>query len=347
MDFFEQQRTPGENGNGVNLERFCIVYLAYFDEARGHQLLLVHPSELKDDVEFLQQESKTVFIHSIWWMSVDLQAELSHVDLEFGGRNYLAKKFTAPSHRPKKRSGMDEDTPETIVLFLNIPISLNPFGGEILNKLYVALTSAFKDDFSLAIEKTICDAKIIKSPKDKETCLAGQSILDRMAATIQATLTGYAKQLEVSTSPDGGKQKALAYLLYQDIKKRPQPAPPANTFFEPATQPAIVDLGASLHAKVKLVDASFYKDQNNVNISLVNIANCDLDNCVVSIAYIEEFFERYFYDVNIDCWFEGEELSFQFECIGKKILDEYMITVKQAEKTIFQQKIHTNKLRVK
>ncbi len=346
MDFFDQKGTSGEDTNNVNLERFCIVYLAYFDEARGHQLLLVHPPELKDDEEFLQQESKTVFIHSIWWMSVDLQAELSHVDLEFGGRNYIAKKFNAPSHRPKKRSGMDDNTPETIILFLSLPINLNPFGGEIINKLYMALTSTFMNDFSLAIEKTICDAKIIKNPRDKEICVAGQSILEKMSTTIRVTLADYAKQLEVKAAPDDGKQKALSYLLYQDMKARPTPVPASNTFFEPASQPAIVDLGAVLHAKVKLVDASFNKEQCTVNISLVNVSNSDIDGCVVNIAYIEDFFERYFYDVNIDYWFEGEELNFQFDCVGKKILAEYLVNVKQSGKTIFQQKIHTNKLRV-
>nr|MDO8113854.1 hypothetical protein [Candidatus Sigynarchaeota archaeon] len=347
MEFFDQK-----NGNHrdetatINLESQVIIYLAYFDEARGHQLLLVYPSELKNDTEFLQAESKTVFIHSIWWMSVDVQAELSHVDLEFGGRNYLAKKFLAPSHRPKKRSGMDENTPETVVLMLSIPINLNPLGGELLNKLYQELTTKHLDEFSKAIEKSICDAKIIKSPKDKEISIAGDKIIEKMTATIHFVLHEYAKHLEVNVSSEEDKRKALAYLLYQDIKKKSPVKVSKDVFFETASSAPIVDIGAVIRSKIRLADASVNKNDNQINVTLINAASGDICNCVVSIAYIEDFFEKYFYDVNVDCWFQGEELNFQFERIAAKPKEEYLVSVKEEGNVIFQNRILTNKLKV-
>ena len=346
MEFFEKDsKNINVSGSGIDLERFCVVYLAYFDEARGHQLLLVHPPELKDDEEFLQNESKTIFIHSIWWMSVELQEELSHVDLEFGGRNYLAKKFHAPSERKKKRSGMDETTPETIVLILNIPINLNPFGGELLNRLYARLTEKYISDFSTDIKKSICEAKIIKSPKDKQSCIEGEKILSRMTTTIRDILKEYGKELEVNIGGEGEKQKALAYLLYQDIKKRPQPRTDKDLFFEDTKTKSVIDISSILHDKIKLENATLLKNENKINLSLVNVSNEDIENCVVSIAYVEDFFEKYFYDVDIDFWFEGEELNFQFERVSKKIKEEYLITVKQDANVIFQQKIQSNKLK--
>jgi len=63
-------------------------------------------------------------------------------------------------------------------------------------------------------------------------------------------------------------------------------------------------------------------------------------------AYIEDFFEKYFYDVNVDCWFGGEELNFQFERIGNKLKEEYLITVKQDSDVLFQSKILTQKMKV-
>jgi len=60
---------------------------------------------------------------------------------------------------------------------------------------------------------------------------------------------------------------------------------------------------------------------------------------------MEEFFEKYFYDVDVDCWLEGEELNFQFERIGKKMKEEYLVTVKQEGKPIYQKKLVTTKLK--
>ncbi|MEX2681279.1 MAG: hypothetical protein Q6373_006740 [Candidatus Sigynarchaeota archaeon] len=348
MDFFEKKSEPAgtDGGAAINLEKLCVIYLAYFDEARGHQLLLVHPPELKNDTEFLQAESKTVFIHSIWWMGVDVQAELSHVDLEFGGRNYLAKKFLAPSHREKKRSGMDEKTPETIVLILSIPISLNPFGGDLLSKLYQAITARHMDEFSTAIEKAICDAKIIKSPHDKDVSAAGQKILDSMTRTIRTVLQEFAKQLELNVSTEDDKRKALAYLLYQDIKGKPAASKGENGFFEAIERPPIVDIGSAARSKITMTEALLKNDENKIHITLVNSSSDEIYNCVVSIAYMEEFFEKYFYDVTIDCWFAGEELNFQFERVGgKKMKEEYLVTVKQDGKPIFQKKLVTTKLK--
>nr|MDO8083349.1 hypothetical protein [Candidatus Sigynarchaeum springense] len=349
MDFFEKKNVSAdvEGGAAINLEKLCVIYLAYFDEARGHQLLLVHPPELKSDTEFLQAESKTVFIHSIWWMGVDVQAELSHVDLEFGGRNYLAKKFLAPSHREKKRSGMDVNTPETVVIILSIPINLNPFGGDLLSQLYQAITARHMDEFSIAIEKAICDAKIIKSPRDKEISATGQKILDSITNTIRTTLQGFASQLEVNVSSEDDKRKALAYLLYQDIKARPVSQKAESGFFEKIEGPPIVDIGSAARSKITMTEALLKNDENKIHVTLVNSSTDEICNCVVSIAYMEDFFEKYFYDVNIDCWFADEELNFQFERIGgKKMKEEYLVTVKQDGKPIFQKKLATTKLKV-
>ncbi|MHA1682958.1 MAG: hypothetical protein ACTSUE_18610 [Promethearchaeota archaeon] len=347
MDFFENGNQSGKkDSGGIDLERFCVIFLAYFDEARGHQLLLVHPPYLKDDEEFMKTEAKTIFIHSIWWMSVELQAELSHVDLEFNGRNYLAKKFHAPSNRVKKRSGMNETTPETIVLILSIPINLNPFGGEILDNLYNKLLSDFKKDFSIAIEKSICEVKIIKSPRDREACLKGKEVLDAMRKSIREVLSEFAKKVQVNVNTEGEKQKALSYLLYQDIKKKPILKPVKDIFFEPSKKVEFKGLGDTLKQKIRLADSYMIKDEGKINLTLVNSSGEDLDDCVVNIAYLEDFFEKYFYSIDIEYWFDDEELNFQFNSVGNKIREEYLLNVKQGGETIYQEKILTTKLRV-
>ncbi|MFX0099163.1 MAG: hypothetical protein ACFFCS_06235 [Candidatus Hodarchaeota archaeon] len=332
MEFFNEKNGPTPIGDkDLNLGKYCTVFIAYFDEARGHQLLLIHPRHIEEDCELVEEESKTIFIHSIWWMSVELQDELSHVDLEFNGRNYMAKKFHMPSHRKKHRSGMDENTPETIVLMLSIPIALNPYGGDVLKHLYTHMTEDFKEDFSHAIEKNICDAKIIKSPSDKEVIKKGEVIIDRMHESISEVLTEFQKEIDHKVDKEEiGKPV--------DIEKE------EGMFFERAIKPNVIDIGKVLHSRVRLSEVSLNKAENKINVTLVNTSNEDLTDCLVSIAYIEDFFEKYFYDVEIDYWFEEEELNFQFDTVGRKVKEEYMINITQGEKRIFQQKITTTKI---
>jgi len=351
LKFFEEKQKNDNTGDGgLNLEKYCTVFIAYFDEVRGHQLMFIHPEFLEKDQDFIQEESKIIFIHSIWWMNMDVQAELSHVDLEFNGRNYLAKKFNVPSTRKKSRSGMDEDTPETIVIFLSVPIILNPIAGNLLNKLHMNLYNKFKNDFSVAIEKTICESKIIKSPKDKEVCQKGSQIINKMRACITRTLKDFQVEFQLTFNDEDQKQKALAYLLYQDIKRKPShPTSDKDVFFEKQTKITKADFFRNHKEKIRLEKAILFKDENKVNLTLVNVTNDVLQNCVVSIAFVENFFEKYFFEQPISLWFENEELNFQFESIfpvDLKRKAQYVVTVMQDDKEIFHEVINTSKLEI-
>ena len=108
------------------------VFLCYFDEARGHLPLYTYPTYLKTDKE----KERVIKIHSIWFLDTESQEDLEHVDLEFGDRIYLAMKFTGESFRPKKRSGMNEKTPETYVLILSLLKDYSFLGTDLLVNLY-------------------------------------------------------------------------------------------------------------------------------------------------------------------------------------------------------------------
>ena len=114
------------------LEELCYVYILYFDEERGHMPLLMYPDdELRKDKEFM----RPIKYHPVWFLEIEESEALDHIDLEFKGYTFFGKKFLAKSEREKRRAGLDETTPETIVIIISVPNDLNIFGDELLKQL--------------------------------------------------------------------------------------------------------------------------------------------------------------------------------------------------------------------
>ncbi|MBA7605491.1 hypothetical protein ES703_12624 [subsurface metagenome] len=70
--------------------------------------------------------------HPIWFLETE---ELDHIDLEYKGYAFFGKKFSAKSKRKKRRAGLEEETPETIVVVVSLPIELEIFGDDLIRKL--------------------------------------------------------------------------------------------------------------------------------------------------------------------------------------------------------------------
>ena len=68
------------------LEELCVVYVLYFDEALGHMPLVIYPIEgdmLKDNKAFM----RPIKYHPIWFLDVEEQSALDHIDLDF--KNFI------------------------------------------------------------------------------------------------------------------------------------------------------------------------------------------------------------------------------------------------------------------
>ena len=100
------------------IEDLCVVYVLYFDEKRGHIPLLIYPNDkYKDDKNYM----RPIKYHSIWFLPVEEQAGLDHIDLEYKKYIFFGKKFLTKSKRIKRRAGLEEETPETIVIIVSLP----------------------------------------------------------------------------------------------------------------------------------------------------------------------------------------------------------------------------------
>ena len=99
----------------------CVIYILYFDEARGHVPLLIYPNDkYKENKKYM----RPINFHPVWFLPVDDEKGLDHIDLEYKGFTFFGKKFLTKSKRIKRRAGLKEETPETIVIIASLPLHL-------------------------------------------------------------------------------------------------------------------------------------------------------------------------------------------------------------------------------
>jgi len=154
-----------------HIEEICIVYLLYFDEAQGHVPLLIYPDDkYKDDKKFM----RPIKYHSIWFLSSDDLSALDHIDLEYKGFTYFGKKFFTKSKRKKRRAGLEEETPETIVVIVSLPTDIEIFGDGLIRKITEEIQDKYDEHLYKIIECEIAKEQVIKTEK-RMNCLVASS----------------------------------------------------------------------------------------------------------------------------------------------------------------------------
>ncbi len=288
-----------------------MLYLLYFDEARGHTPLLIYPSEqLIDDKRFM----RPIKYHSIWFLSVEEQDLLDHIDLEYKGYTFMAKKFFAKSTRIKKRAGLEKETPETIVIILSMPTDLEIFGDELIQTITKEIIEQFDDKFSDLILGQNAKEEIIKTPKIKEQIRKSEEIKHEMKTLIKRIGNNYFSK--VITQADGSsikKQKAISYLYLKGIDfSHIDLSEGLGSFsnvklFDPKT-----DSQTMLDVKrpFNITDIHLVKDSQEIEIMVRKNNDKQYDNLTVKITHVKEFFEKEIMNQTIDDWFIDEELLF-------------------------------------
>ncbi len=312
------------------------IFLAYFDEELGHLPLFTYPANLKED----KNECRIIAIHSIWFLDIETQKDLEHVDLEYSGRNYLATKFTAKSSREKARSGLTTETPETFVLITSVPIHLTPFGTNMLNTIYQKI-QAVKDELYILIKKELAAEKPIKGQKDKENIKKGAKIEAKLLEICEQSIPDITPDLLKSiTNVENVDHENLAFLLLDDLHLL---EPGAREFdasqAEPKVEPPEPRESEVFKRKIGITNISLMDNDQKLKITVKNIAGRDLNNITIRITHIQEFFEAASWNTTIDVWYANEELVFQYPRIISENSDEYMLRIEDQEGKLLVKKI--------
>ena len=327
-------------------EELAVVYVLYFDEARGHIPLLIYPDDsYKEDSKFM----RPIKYHPIWFLGIDEQEALDHIDLEFKGYTFFGKKFLTESKRKKYRAGLEDETPETIVIIVSLPNKLEIFGDELIREITESVKKNFGPKLFTIIEAEILQANIIKSPKIKKIIEEGYLEKEKLSKLIDNISNHFFKNVIKKSDTSSIKmQKALSYLALKGIdvghieSKNYKDSFSSIQLFDPSSvsEPRYVKRGP-----FSIIKAIIIEDSQEIEILVRNNKKTEMNDITVKITHVKEYFEKEVMNEHIDHWFPKEELLFISPIIPH--INEYLFIMTKADnkEKLISQKIDLEILR--
>ena len=199
------------------IKELCVVYVLYFDELKGHIPLLAYPKDyLRHDKEYM----RPIEYHSIWFLDIEEDGLMGHIDLVYRGFKYFGKKFLTKSKRKKRRAGLNEETPETIVIIISLPQEIDVFGDRLIKTLTIKIKKNFEDKFYKIIESEIAQDFKEKTSKIEDIIKSGTKIKLNLRELIdKITQDFFSVELKKSLDDiSSEKQKAVSFLSLRGIK---------------------------------------------------------------------------------------------------------------------------------
>jgi hypothetical protein len=294
--------------------------------------------KLKDNKDFM----RPIKYHPIWFLDVEEQEALDHIDLEFKGYTFFGKKFYTKSGRKKRRAGLDEETPETIVIIISLPEDLDIFGDELIRKLTKIIKRKFGDRLKDVIECEISKEEIIKTKKVKDCIEKGEKIREEMKEVLKKSckefFSSVIKQKDASSIK---KQKAISFLALKGIDLthilNSDDSFANIKIFEPKKgKEAQLDLTKPF----AIMNINVIEDSQELEILVRNNTKEEFNNINVKITHVKEFFEKEIMNQTIDQWYPEEELLFISPIIPH--IDEYLFFL--VEESNNREKLLTKKI---
>jgi hypothetical protein len=325
-------------------EYLCVVYVMYFDEKKGQIPLLMYPD---DRFRSNKKYMRPIDYHPVWFLETE---DLDHIDLEYKGYTFFGKKFLAKSERQKRRAGLEEETPETIVIIVSLPIELEIFGDVLIRKLTDEIRSKFEDQFFEVIESEIARDTVIKTPKILEHINKGNKIKVFMRQLIDKTVKEYFSNViqKRSESPSLQTQKAISYFSLKGFELSPlSNLKGENEFsvielFDPNK-----DTNGELTTKqpLSITNINLVEISQEIEITVQNNTSEELKNISITLTHIKEFFEKEVMELEVDFWLSQEEIVFVSRIVPH--IDEYLFSINQRDGSGKGQKILNQRIDLK
>ena len=304
IDFFTKNERKDDK-----VEDICEVYILYFDESKGPIPLLIYPDEsIKNNPE----KMRLINIHPIWFLDIKEHENFNRIDLEYERKMFFAKKFFVNSERKKRRAGLREDSPETIILIIALPSDIDIFGSALLNKITGAIITNFNNNLYQIIESEIVRYELVKSSKFRELIIKGDSLKKRLNNLIERICNEFFESfIEQIDAKSIKLQRALAYFMLRGIDTNKILLKNTHTQF------SIEELFESTKNNInkiqfqdlfKLTNFEISQDSREIEIKVKNIFSKPIEDLRAKISYLKDFFENEILNEKIDCWHPEEEI---------------------------------------
>jgi hypothetical protein len=309
-------------------EDLCVVYVLYFDEKKGQIPLLMYPD---DRFRSNKRYMRPINFHPVWFLETE---ELDHIDLEYKGYAFFGKKFHAKSQRPKRRAGLEEDTPETIVIIVSLPVELEIFGDELIKELTEKLRNQFEDQLTEVIESGIASDAVIKTPKIQERIAKGNKIKVFMRELIDKEIRDYFSRVieKRSESPSLKTQKAISYFSLKGFEFSPlSNLRGEGNFASVELFDSSIQKSEEIRTKslFSIASINFIENSQEIEITVQNNSDKELKNLHITITHVKEYFEKEVMNQEVEFWFPQEELLFVSPIVPH--IDEYLFSIKKGD----------------
>ncbi|MFX1380130.1 MAG: hypothetical protein ACFFA4_13670 [Promethearchaeota archaeon] len=327
-------------------EDLCVVYVLYFDEKKGQIPLLMYPDDrLRNDKRYM----RPINFHPVWFLETE---DLDHIDLEYKGYTFFGKKIQTKSNREKRRAGLEDETPETIVIIVSLPSELDIFGDELVKRLTDELKNQFEDKLYEVIESEIALDSVIKTPKVNELISVGKKIRVFMRQLIDKTVKDYfSKAIEKrADSPSLKTQKAISYFALKGFEFSPLSNLKGEKDFinvDIFDQSKMAFKTIAPRPQLSITHLNFIENSKEIEITIQNSTENELKNITITITHVKEYFEKEIMNQEVELWFPQEELLFVSPIVP--YINEYLFSVKKVDgggniQNLFTHRIDLNKI---
>ncbi|MFX0144121.1 MAG: hypothetical protein ACFE9C_08585 [Candidatus Hodarchaeota archaeon] len=325
-------------------EDLCVVYVLYFDEKKGQIPLLMYPDDrLRNDKRYM----RPINFHPVWFLETE---ELDHIDLEYKGYTFFGKKIRTKSQREKRRAGLEEETPETIVIIVSLPSELDIFGDDLVKRLTEEIRYQFEDKLYEVIESEIASDIVIKTPEIHKRISKGKKIKVFMRELIDKTVKDYFSKVieKKSDSPSLKTQKAISYFSLKGYEFSPLSNLKSEGSF---TNVGLFDESKKISppitpiSQISIKSLNFIENSQEIEITVQNNTKKELKNLSVTITHVKEYFEKEVLNQEIEYWFPQEELLFVSPIVPH--IDEYLFSIKKEDGKGISQKLLTQRIDLK
>ncbi|MFX1396672.1 MAG: hypothetical protein ACFFAS_06460 [Promethearchaeota archaeon] len=325
-------------------DEYCYIYVMCFDEEKGHLPLITYPNE---DFQESKKFMRPIKYHPIWFFQINDQDVLDHVDVEYKGYTFIGKKFTTTSRRTKKRAGLKEDTPETIIVIVSLTNDLVIFGDDIIRQMTDGIKEKFGDSLFELIEYLDAKDQIIKKPEIKKIIQRGSKLKDEIRTYIGKILKDFfSKAVKHTDNLSVKKQKALSFLALKGFKVSNISKILGENGFSSLQLFNTKEKKTSTIGKfsLKISSINLIEDSNEMEITLLNDSDDELNNISIIINHLEEFFEKELLNQVVDIWFPQEEILFNAPVLPQ--IHEYLLFVvdEKTNEKLISKKIDINAL---
>ncbi len=322
-------------------EELCVVYVLYFDEKKGQLPLLIYPDDrLRSDKRYM----RPINYHPVWFLETE---ELDHIDLEYKGYTFFGKKIHTKSKRQKRRAGLEDETPETIVIIVSLPSELDIFGDDLVKGLTDELRDQFEDKLYEVIESEIASDNVIKTPKIQERISQGTKIKVFMRELIDKTVKDYfSKAIEKRAEyPSLKTQKAISYFSLKGFEFSPlgnlkEENDFLNVEFFDSAKKATEEIAP--RPQLSITHLNFIENSQEIEITVQNNTDKEIKNISISITHVKEYFEKEIMNQEVEFWFPKEELLFVTPIVPH--INEYLVSIKMEDDNGNIQKIFTQRV---